>query len=222
LLWSVWPEVKGKKVFGFALIDPFCWPVTFRLFGRSRDCYRWPYYFSRSSKRTIAAEKLSGIFAAKADHIIEKYKMAVAIICMESIDDAFAEITLKKIKNKKWVRIFSSSSYNASQITSVLRSLRYLISMRYHACVLSMACGVPMIGIAHDLRIPDLFGELGLKEFCFTYDKITLSLLSKLLDRLMSQGSNFHELVLASYKSQLARAKRNRKLLANFLAKFDS
>lgn len=219
-LLKIWPQVKEKEVVGMALIDPYCWPVTIRIIGKRKDCYRWPYYFSRSPERKSASEELSTLFAAEADRIVEKYKKAVAIVCMESVDEAFAEITLEKIKNKEMVRIFSTNRYNASQMTVILRSLRYLISMRYHACVLSMANGVPMIGIAHDMRIPDLFEEIGAKELCFKYNEIQLSSLSENVDWLIDQSSRYRELMLKSYESHLMRARRNKELLGDLLTKF--
>ncbi len=219
ILLNIWPQVKEKEVVGLALIDPYCWPVTMRIMGKRKDCYRWPYYFSRSPERKSAAEELSTLFAAEADRIIEEHKKAVAIICMESLDEAFAEITLENIKNRETVRIFSPNRYNASQMTEILRSSSYLISMRYHACVLSMANGIPMIGIAHDMRIPDLFAEIGIGELCFKYNEIQLSLLSEHVDLLINQSSRYHELILKSYKSHLIRAKKNRELLSSFLNK---
>jgi polysaccharide pyruvyl transferase WcaK-like protein len=221
ILWDIWPQSKENEVFGMALVDPYCWPVKMRLIGRQKDCYRWPYYFSRSSKRSRAADKLSGIFAVQADRLIEKYKKSVALICMESVDEAFAENTLKKIKNNEFVRIFSSSKYNASQMTTILRSLTFLISMRYHACVLSMINGIPMIGIAHDLRILDLFDDIGIKQdLCFEYDKLNLSLLSESVDQVLAHSSDYHRLLLECHKSHFNRAKRNKELLVGYLSKF--
>jgi polysaccharide pyruvyl transferase WcaK-like protein len=140
---------------------------------------------------------------------------------MESIDEAFAANTIKKIKNKEFVRIFSSSRYNASQMTTILRCLSFLISMRYHACVLSMINGIPMIGIAHDLRIPDLFDDIGIKkDLCFEYDKLQLSLLSERVDQVIDQSSDYYKLLFECYKSHLIRAKRNKELLVSYLTKF--
>jgi polysaccharide pyruvyl transferase WcaK-like protein len=217
ILWDIWPQAKEKQVVGMALINPYCWPVKFQLIGKRKDCYRWPYYFSRSTKRKKAAENLSKIFAAEADRLIEKHEKAVALICMESIDETFAKQTFKKIKNKKSAGIFSSKKYNASQMTLILQNLNYLISMRYHACVLAMASGIPMIGIAHDFRIPDLYQDIGLMSLCFNYKEVSASLLNENLDQLIINNENYQRLILNSYNQHLTRAKRNKELLASYL-----
>lgn len=217
-LWNSWPQAKERGIVGMAVLDPYCWPVKMQLVGRQKDCYRWPYYFSKSPERRIAAEKLSAQFAAEADRIIEKHRKAVAIICMESLDEAFAQRILEKIKKKDSVRIFSSNKHNASQMTAMLRSLDLLISMRYHACVLSMASGVPMIGIGHDMRIPDLFKDIGIeKELCFKYNRIAIEVIRERVDQLLAHGLKYQEMMLKSYNSHLIRAKRNKKLFAKYL-----
>jgi len=214
---NIWPKTKERQVVGMALINPYCWPVKFQLIGKRKDCYRWPYYFSKSTERKNAAENLSKIFAAKADQLIEKHEKAVALICMESIDETFAKQTFEKIKNKRWVQIFSSNNYNTSQMTLILQNLNYLISMRYHACVLAMAGGVPMIGIAHDLRIPDLFQDMELVSLCFNYKEVSAVLLNEKLDQLINNQEKYQRLILYNFHQHLTRAKRNKELLARFL-----
>ena len=216
ILQKLWPEISEKQVVGLALINPYCWPVKFRLIGKKKDCYRWPYYFSQSEQRKAKAEKLSQIFAKEADRIIEKHKKAIALICMESVDESFAKKTYEKIRNKKWVKIFSSKKYNASEMNSILCNLNYLISMRYHACVLSMASGVPMIGIAHDLRIPDLFKDLGLMDLVFEYDQITPDLLNSKVEQIINSNS-YQKLICRSYHQHQLRAKKNSELLVKYL-----
>jgi polysaccharide pyruvyl transferase WcaK-like protein len=216
-LWNIWPQIKEKQVVGMALIDPYCWPVKFQLIGKRKDCYRWPYYFSKSIERNTAAENLSSIFAAEADRLIEKYGKAVALICMESIDETFVRQTFTKIKNKRWVRIFSSNNYNTSEMTSILQKLNFQISMRYHACVLSMASGIPMIGIAHDLRIPDLFQDIGLMSLCFNQYEVSPNFLNEKVDQLIINAENYHRLILNSFHQHQRRARRNKELLAIFL-----
>jgi polysaccharide pyruvyl transferase WcaK-like protein len=216
ILQKLWPEISEKQVVGLALINPYCWPVKFRLIGKKKNCYRWPYYFSQSEQRKAKAEKLSQIFANEADRIIEKHMKAIALICMESVDESFANETFEKIRNKKWVKIFSSKNYNASEMNSILCNLNYLISMRYHACVLSMASGVPMIGIAHDLRIPDLFKDLGLMDLVFEYDKITPDLLNNKVEQIIN-SNNYQKLIFRSYHQHQLRAKKNSELLVKYL-----
>ncbi|MCK5628695.1 polysaccharide pyruvyl transferase family protein [Candidatus Bathyarchaeota archaeon] len=218
LLLRVWPETAQRGTVGLAIIDPYCWPVVFRPWGHSRDCYRWPYYFSRSKERSQAAELLAKNLAAEADRIVEEHRQAVVLLCMESLDEPMAKRVLGNMRNKNWARIISSAEYNTSQMTSVLRSLQLVISMRYHACVLSMAAGVPMIGIGHDLRVRDLFSDLGmLHKLYFSTDSASFSELSRRVDVLFAQHSKYQNAVIEGYKTHLSRAKLNKRLLRNFL-----
>ena len=61
-------------------------------------------------------------------------------------------------------RIFSSREYNASKMVSILRGLDFLVTCRYHACVLSMAAQVPQIAVGHDLRLKSIYAEMGLQD----------------------------------------------------------
>src|SRR5512136_837737 len=53
LLARAWPDVVGM-----ALVDFYQWPVVMKLWGASEDCYKWPYYFTRSPERARATEAL--------------------------------------------------------------------------------------------------------------------------------------------------------------------
>jgi polysaccharide pyruvyl transferase WcaK-like protein len=67
-------------------------------------------------------------------------------------------------------------------IVAVLRSASRLVSARYHAVLLSMARGVPAIGLAYDQRLPALLGEAGHADLALSVDDPELA--SGLTDRL--------------------------------------
>ncbi|HYE67698.1 MAG TPA: polysaccharide pyruvyl transferase family protein, partial [Anaerovoracaceae bacterium] len=150
-----WPSA-GEGVIGIAAVDFYLWPVVFRPFGRSKNCYRWPYYYSDSHQRRSDRKTLAKNYAHFADQMIEKHGRPIALICMEQLDEALAGMILSSMRNPKEVRIFSSREYNASQMTSILRNLDLLVTSRYHAGVLSLDAAVPQIAIGHDQRLRDL------------------------------------------------------------------
>jgi polysaccharide pyruvyl transferase WcaK-like protein len=80
----LWPG--AGKVAGMAVVDFHVWPVVIRPFGSSEDCYRWPYYFSRSPERRRGSEELASCLAKEADRIIEEHGRRVALIAMEAVD----------------------------------------------------------------------------------------------------------------------------------------
>ena len=135
-----------------------------RPWGPKEECYKWPYYFSRTPERRRASEELADSYAALADHLVREHGVSVALICMEELDERIARKVHARMACAGQARIFSSREYNASQMTSILRSLDFLVTSRYHACVLSMAAQVPQIAVGHDLRLKSIYAELGLQD----------------------------------------------------------
>ena len=135
--------------------------------GRSERCYKWPYYFSSSPARTRSSEMLARGYAALADHVVERTGKAVALICMEQLDEALAEQVHRRMRHPESARLFSARQYDASQMTCLLRGLDLLVTSRFHAAVLSLAAGVPQVAVHHDTRLATLYEDLGLKEKWF-------------------------------------------------------
>ena len=125
-------------------------------------------------------------------------------------------------------RIFSSREYAASKMTSILRGLDFLVTARYHACVLSMAAHVPQIAVGHDLRLRTLFEELDLGR-CFVgpgdggdlaQDLTALDAMvdaaSARLDDVLAAPRDVTRALLGGYERHLRDARRNRELLTTF------
>jgi len=216
ILHRLWPE--AKEVAGMAVVDFNIWPVVIRPFGRKRNCYRWPYYFSRTPGRRRGGELLAKRLAAEADRLIEKHHKHVALIAMEAVDEELALAVRSKMKHADMARVFSSNEYDAARMTQILRSLDFLITSRYHAAVLSMAGGVPQAALGHDLRLHDLYQESGMKEEFFIHwqDKDAWTRLSQITDRLVSEHDTLRERILAINATHAEKAKRNIELLRAF------
>lgn len=217
LMRRIWPEA-GPCVTGISVVDFYLWPVILRPWGSSKHLYKWPYYFSHSRERSLARDTLAKSLAVQADRLTEQYGKSVALLCMENVDEPLAEEVRRRMKRPDLARIFSSKEYNSSQMTSILRSLDLLLTSRYHASVLSMAAHVPQIAIGHDLRLEDLYGEIGMKEeYFFKYN--TPNLWEKVrarLDALVEDPEPAKKLLRRGNEEQVKRALRNRGLLRKF------
>lgn len=215
----IWLEAN-KGIVGIAAVDFYLFPAIIRPWGRKEDCYKWPYYYSRTPERCRASQALADGYAALADEIITKHDKAVALICMEQLDEPLANAILNRMKNKKQVRIFSAREYNASQMTVLLRSLEILITSRYHACILSLAAQIPQIAIGHDLRLRTIYGEIGLiDEFFIKPDLDTMfPALTTGIERIFENPEIQKERMKKGYEEHLISAQRNRKLLRGFIA----
>lgn len=213
-----WSEPENG-VIGVAPIDYYLWPVTVRIWGSKKNCYRWPYYFSDSKKRQMDRETLAVKYASFADEMIEKYGKSIALICMEELDEPLAGLILSHMNEKEEVRIFSSREYNASQMTAVLRSLDLLITSRYHAGILSLGAMVPQIAIGHDQRLKDLYRDLEIcDEYFLDYSSADLfQSLKERVEKLLSSPEVQKKVLSKNVEIQQKRDKQNPVLLKKVL-----
>jgi len=218
ILNETWTE-SGEKLVGLAVVDFNLWPVVIRPWGKKEYEYRWPYYFSRSKSRRKKSEELAKGWARQTDNIIEKHGYKVALICMEEVDDPLARNILNKMKNAESAHIFSSSEYNASQMTHILRSLNLLVTSRYHAGVLSLEAAVPQIAVGHDTRLKGFYQELGIDQE-FLIDSCSADiweLIKQKVDDLIQNPVKEEDILKTGFKEHLARTLMNQKLLKQFL-----
>lgn len=213
LLRRLWPEA-GNRVVGLALVDFHLFPVVMRPWGPKDECYKWPYYFSRTPDQCRASEELASAYAAIADHLVSEHGASPALICMEELDERLARKIQARMTFADRARIFSSREYNASQMTSILRDLDFLVTSRYHACVLSMAAQVPQIAVGHDLRLKSIYAELGLADlFVDAHLPDRDVRLTSLLDRVLADPEPVREALRQGYEEHLNRARCNRQIL---------
>jgi polysaccharide pyruvyl transferase WcaK-like protein len=151
--------------------------------------------------------------------MIEKYEKPVALICMEELDEPLAKLIRSSMRHWEKTRIFSSREYNASRMTSILRSLELLVTSRYHAGVLSLDAAVPQTAIGHDQRLRDLYRDLEIYDGYFLEhtDPQLFQLLEERADKLMRDPAAQRELLHENSQIQHARAKRNAGLLSKLM-----
>ena len=214
-----WPESANGGLVGLAVVDFYQWPVVMRLWGKQKDCYKWPYYFSRSPERSRATEELARGYAALADRIIQEHGKSIALIGMEQLDEPLARQVLGYMNHSDRARVFSSREYNASQMTILLRSLDLLLTSRYHACVLSLAAQTPQIAVGHDLRLKSIYKEMGLSDEYFIEPNSPrmFEILSERAMQLLANPALVRERLQRGYAEHLAQAGRNRALLRSFV-----
>jgi polysaccharide pyruvyl transferase WcaK-like protein len=211
-------ELPSAGVVGIAAVDFHLFPVVPRLWGRRARCYKWPFYFAWTKERRAAAARLAQDFAELADWAVEKHGKAVALLCMESLDDTLARDILSRMRHPDQARIFSASEYNASQMASVLRGLDLLVTSRYHAGALSLEGHVPQVAIAHDVRLADLYDEIGMKEFFF--DRNDEGLFPQVREKagmLLKEPGEVRVRLAEAHRQQVARALRARQLAGELL-----
>jgi len=211
-----WPRAASGVV-GMATVNFHLFPGVMRLWGRRENLYKWPYYLSTSPERRAAADELARTYAALADRIVESTGKAVALICMEELDEPIARRVHGYMRHREDARMFSAREQDASRMTALLRSLDLLITSRYHAAVLSMEAAVPQIAVGHDTRLDTLYRDLGLHEEWFLTPDRLAGLEERVLRLLASPGLQ-REALRRGHAEHLALARQNRRLLAGFAA----
>jgi len=164
-------RVGDRPVVGLAPIEFYQWPVRFRLWGRKEHCYQWPYYFSWDNARRRNSHDLVSTWADLVRHIVEDYGWQVQLFAMEELDQRICNQILERVDTslRKHVSTVYAGDALPHAIVGHLRVLDYLVTSRYHACVLSMAGHVPQMALYHDERLISIFRELGLDRFAISY-----------------------------------------------------
>jgi len=220
LLKRVWPE--ASHVVGVAAEDIYAWPVQIRLWDRKKYCYRWPYYYTHSKASREKSCLLAKVLAAQADDIIEEHDKDIALLSMEGLDADFGYKIQHLMKHPERTKIFTSLMYNASQMTSILQSLELLITSRYHAGVLSLPVQIPQLAIGHDLRIRDLYADLGISElFTDHEDPLRFWELSNDVSDVFDHYDSVKSKLRKGYEEYRERERRNPQLLKAFIETYN-
>lgn len=219
LLAREWPAAE-KGVVGLSMVDFYRFPVVIRPWGRRSDRYSWPVYFTDTPERRCNSQALTAGYTRMADRLVEEHGRQVALFCMEELDESIADQVLASVRHPEQTRIFSARDHNASQMTSLVRSLDLLITARYHGSVLALGGLRPQIAFGHDLRLKTLYQELGLypEYFIEAHKEDRFDLLNREVQRLLAQPDAQRETLRLGYQDQLVRARRNRELLARFVS----
>jgi len=211
--------VSSKGVIGLAMVDFHRLPVVVKLWGPSRECYKWPFYYTTSKQRTAASERLANGYVEQVDRLIDRHGCGIALVCMDQMDEDMAYKVLGRTRHPGMVRVFSSRDYNASEMTAMLRNLKVLVTSRYHAAVLAMEAGIPTVAVGHDARLRELFNDMDLREELFLdYDREDLfKVLDTKIDQLLSSPDCARKAVLDCHRTYMERVKLNRELLSDFV-----
>lgn len=159
-----------KELLGIAVIDPFCWPVRASLLKWIRGSItgdlsgqydKW-YFYSDSAPRREAFERYISGIADGINAFISRKDCFPVLIGMERLDAKACDALKDRLKAQ--AAVFLSGDNSADIMTGILRKLSYLVTSRYHAAVLSMEGGCPVVAVSMDERLDNLMQELALDD----------------------------------------------------------
>ena len=155
-----------KPLMGIAVIDPFCWPVRAsfvkwirgHLTGNFSGQYDHWYFFSDSPQRRAKYSRYIREMAQGINSFLNRHDYYPVLIGMEKLDEKACRDLRAMLKKDS--AVFLSGDHSASVMTGVLRELSVLVTSRYHAAVLSMETGCPIVAVSMDERLDNLMEEL--------------------------------------------------------------
>ncbi len=155
-----------KPCIGVAVIDAFCWPVKSSLIkyltGRTNGRYDKWYYFSQSEERTKALDRYVEKISDTVNRITKEDDMFPVVIGMEKLDADVCRMVQKRLHGS--CAMLLSAEQSADLMTGVLRQMELIVTSRYHAAVLSMDRGVPVIAVSMDERLDSLLDDCDLAD----------------------------------------------------------
>ncbi len=159
----------GKKpLLGIAVIDPFCWPVRASLKkwilgligGDLSGQYDKWYFFSDTPARQRAYDHYIRGISAGVNAFLKEHDYFPVILGMEQLDEKACNAVADRLNMP--AAMFCSREYSADIMTGILRRLSALVTSRYHAAVLSIEGGCPIISVSMDERLDSFMKELSM------------------------------------------------------------
>ena len=198
-----------KPLLGIAVINPFCWPVRASLWkwvkgicgGNLSGQYDKWYFFSDSPSRRKAYHRYIQKIARAVGSFLSKYDYFPVLIGMERLDEKACHAFMEQLPCPG--AMFLSGDCSADVMTGILRRFSLVVTSRYHAAVLSMEKGCPIVAVSMDERLDGIMQELSLDQKYLLY--VTEKDLSKKLYSAMLDACSDYETIHRQIQSQLVK-----------------
>lgn len=166
LLFKIKSSQRKSKI-GFCLKDFYCYPIKFRLFGKKKNYYHYPYYYLYGNHGQKKYEKFIYQMAEMINQLLEDNdKILINLIVMENqMDYKTSSDIYNLLKDKKRVEIISRRNYKLNEIVSSFSDLKCLVAARYHAVIFGVRHKIPTLVLSTDERFDYFIQELGLNRF---------------------------------------------------------
>ena len=161
-----------QRLLGVAVINPYCWPVRPSLLrwvktivtGKRKLQYDKMYFFSDSADRRRRYQRYLSQVASAVKAYQAEHDAFVVIIGMEKLDTRacqdFRLLLAEYCAPGARCALITSQDTPVFQMTSLLHCLDVLVTSRYHAAVLSMLKGMPIVAVSMDNRLKGLFTDI--------------------------------------------------------------
>jgi polysaccharide pyruvyl transferase WcaK-like protein len=111
-------------------------------------------------------------------------------------------------------RVERKESDTTTGLIHVIRSADISVTTRFHGAVLSLRCGVPVVGICYHRKIADLLDNMEQGEYKLDLDVFDAGLLVEKVNRLIANGQEQKELIQKNSERNRELVEKQYRLLA--------
>lgn len=187
-----------KPILALCPINPFWWPVRPNV-GRAavnavsgmykEEHYGSVYFHAEGTDVDDAQDRYLSAIAGAVKRFLKDHDVQPVLFGSEQLDRLAAEALDEKLGGG--TPIIVSDEHDMYSMVSAMRQSTYMVSSRYHACVMTMAGGVASAGITMDERIRNLMADRGTPELALEVDSPNLEdELLVVLNQLVSDTEN--------------------------------
>ncbi len=208
---------------GIAPKEFFWFPIKLQLWGPKENFFHYPLYHTWTKEGHTKSKNMKRVFSDFTDFCIENFSSYVLLIAMEKMDYPPVKDIYNMVKHKEFVRIVSSNEYNLEDISGLLSKLKFLVTTRYHASVLSICSFIPQIAVSSDIRLEGIFKDLDMMDFYVDYlSKDLYKILIEKSLKIVSHKNEIKKKLSEKYPILLEKCLQNRIILKNwFLETFE-
>lgn len=161
----------GRPVHAVAPVDFYMWPAKIAPFGRRDEYVRWPFKATWPGDGKTKSAQLVVDWARYARHLLARDPNAlVAVVVMDPSDRTIAAKVERSIDEPGRTCLLSGADFTPRQMSAAFSFLSSMATSRYHAMVLPLAYGVPVIALGHDTRTHFLAEQLDLEQYFVRFD----------------------------------------------------
>lgn len=106
--------------------------------------------------------------AATADRLYAERGLASVFVAFEPVDAQMHERLRGRMEHPEAALLASTDDFDAT--TGLIGGAAFVVAMRLHCTIIAAAQGVPSIGLDYNVKVAEVYGQLGMEDFLLPLD----------------------------------------------------